>query len=603
MLAAGAAAATNTAAAVKTNASPRFVVRAYEIRGDTLLSTNTLMSIFAKRTGTNVALSDITQAASDLQMEYRNRGYPTVNVTIPPQQLTNGIVKIRVFQGRLSEILVTQNRYFSSNNVMRTLPSLRTNMILHSAIFQAELDRANANQDRQIYPRLEPGLEENTTALRLTVNDRLPLHAKVDFNNQSSPGTPELRLNTSVSYQNLWQLEHSVGVQYSFSPESYKTGELWNFYDQPLVANYSAFYRLPLGNPEAVAQTVATQPENFGYDEASRKFRLPPASGRPELNFYASRSTIDTGLETTPPDTLLQTTSRTITKYDEQEDLTVNEDLGFRFSDPLRPFQGVSPVLSFGFDYKHYNVVSSKTYVYTFTEILHHSPGDAGYTQVGNLLSPVAPTEQGMCYAPISPRLDLSRPDRYGITTFGLGISANTWYSGSASNLQSISRSATSSGHWVILNPSLSRDLIVYTNWVLSLRADGQWASEPLISNEQFGVGGLAGVRGYHEGEVFGDTGWRITLEQKTPTCLIGMAYAKHPLRVRGSVYMDYGEVYLLDPQGRQDRTRLWGTGFGGIATIGATWEARLLFSWPLLSAGTVLADQPRLDFSLSAQF
>ena len=95
---------------------------AYEIRGDTLLSTNTLMSIFAKRTGTNVALSDITQAASDLQMEYRNRGYPTVKVTIPPQQLTNGIVKIRVFEGRLSEILVTQNRYFSSNNVMRALP-------------------------------------------------------------------------------------------------------------------------------------------------------------------------------------------------------------------------------------------------------------------------------------------------------------------------------------------------------------------------------------------------------------------------------------------------------------------------------------------------
>ena len=42
-----------------------------------------------------------------------------MNVTIPPQQLTNGIVKIRVFQGRLAEILVTQNHYFSSNNVMR----------------------------------------------------------------------------------------------------------------------------------------------------------------------------------------------------------------------------------------------------------------------------------------------------------------------------------------------------------------------------------------------------------------------------------------------------------------------------------------------------
>jgi hypothetical protein len=66
---------------------------------------------------------------------------------------------------------------------------------------------------------------------------------------------------------------------------------------------------------------------------------------------------------------------------------------------------------------------------------------------------------------------------------------------------------------------------------------------------------------------------------------------------------MEYGDVYLLDPQGRPSRTPLWGTGFGGVASIGATWEARLLFSWPLLTAGTAQAYQPHFNFSLSAQF
>ncbi len=328
ILAAAAARATNAPAVVKTNAEPRFTVRAYEIRGDTLLSDDTLMSIFAKRTGTNVALSDITQAASELQMEYRNRGYPTVNVTIPPQKLTNDIVKIRVFQGRLSEILVAGNHYFSSNNVMRALPSLHTNIILSSALFQAELDRANANQDRQIYPQLEPGLQENTTVLDLQVKDRLPLHAKVELNNQNSPGTPDLRVNTSVSYQNLWELEHSVGVQYSFSPESYKSGDSWNFYDRPLVANYGAFYRMPLGSPESVVEAVAAQPSNFGYDEASHKFRLPAPSGRPELNLYASRSSIDTGLATLLDETLYNTNGNSLTRQDVQQDITINSVLG-----------------------------------------------------------------------------------------------------------------------------------------------------------------------------------------------------------------------------------------------------------------------------------
>jgi hypothetical protein len=81
------------------------------------------------------------------------------------------------------------------------------------------------------------------------------------------------------------------------------------------------------------------------------------------------------------------------------------------------------------------------------------------------------------------------------------------------------------------------------------------------------------------------------------------MVYPGHYLTVRGTVYMDYGEAILLDPQGRPPRTELWGTGFGGVATVGATWEARFLFSLPLLSAGSIEAYQPRMDFSLSAQF
>ena len=77
---------------------------------------------------------------------------------------------------------------------------------------------------------------------------------------------------------------------------------------------------------------------------------------------------------------------------------------------------------------------------------------------------------------------------------------------------------------------------------MLSLRADGQWANEPLISNEQFGAGGVASVRGYQEGQVFGDTGCGMFLaEQKdAPTHHgAGPTGRIHSL-IRGSVYMDY---------------------------------------------------------------
>ena len=613
-LSAPATTAANTSAArakatgpATSNAPPGVVVRAYEITGDTLLSTNTLMSIFAKHTGTNVGIGDIMQAASDLQLEYRNRGYPTVSVTLPQQQLTNGIVKIRVFQGRLSDIIVYRNHYFSSNNVMRALPSLRPGMILTSPIFQAELDRANANQDRQIYPEIEPGDRPNTTRLRLEVHDQLPLHGKVEFNNQSSPGTPELRLNTSAVYNNLWQFEHSVGVQYSFTPEAYKTGDQWNFYDLPLVANYSAFYRLPLGNPDAIAGAVAGKPGSFGYDEASRQFRLPPPSGVPEFNVYASRSTIDTGLEVLNQQIIYDVPGvRQVSREDVQQDITINEALGFRVSAPLPQFDRWRSTWSAGFDYKAYELDSRKTNIFTFTEITVNEDGTVNPPIVSTVASPVPTTIQTVDYLPLSLRWDGSRSDKYGSTTFGLGFNANflgSLFSNSEPNFQRAARSREATGYYQILSGSLLRDQVLFKDWRLGVRLDGQWANQPLISNEQYGIGGLGGARGYREGELFGDTGWRVTSEFKTPPQVIGLVYGKNPLVVRGSIFMDYAEAYLLDPQGRNPRLPLWGTGFGAAATVGPHFEARLLCGWPLISTATTEAYQPRLDFSLSTQF
>jgi hemolysin activation/secretion protein len=590
----------------KTNALSGFLVRGYEISGDTLLSTKTLMSIFAKRTGTNVTVGEIVQAAADLQLEYRDRGYPTVAVSLPQQQITNGYVKIRVFEGTLADIKVANNHFFSSNNIMRALPSLHTNILLRGPVFQAELDRANLNQDRQIYGEMQPGPTPDSTDLILNVKDRLPLHAKVELNNQSSPGTPELRVNSSATYNNLWQREHSIGVQYSFSPQSFKPKDSWNFYDLPLVANYSAFYRLPLSSVEDVQDSITVAPGNFGYDEASRKFRLPPGSGRTELNVYASRSTIDTGLEQFPAEQIYNVPGvRQVFRQDVQDDITVNNALGFRLSLPLRQVAGWQSTFSAGFDYKTYDLTSGKTNVFNFTEITLNSFGQPNPPVVSSVFSPVPQTTRSVQYLPFSIRWDGSRPDKYGATSLGLGYSPNIFgpYFSGANQFQSAAGSTKADGYYHIFTPSLTRDQVLYKDWRLLVRLDGQWANQPLISNEQFGIGGVNGVRGYREGEIFSDTGWRITSEIKSPAHIVGIAYGKNPLLVRGSLFMDYARGYLLDPNGRPDHASLWGTGFGAVATVSPHWEARFLFSWPLDSTVLSESGQPRFDFGLSVQF
>ena len=241
---------------------------------------------------------------------------------------------------------VRQAKEDSVANVRRALPGLSTNQLLNSKLFQGELDQANANRDLQIYPRIQPGPEPGTTALVLDVKDRLPLHGRFELNNQSTPGTPNLRGNGSVQYNNLWDREHSVGLQYTFAMEQMKQQNDMptRWFDEPLIANYSAYYRMPLGEPVSLPALVESNPGRFGYDEATRQFRLPPSSGRSELNFFASRSTTDTGIKlgarkqvAKPPFAIFS--------QDSGEDLTTTEGFGARWSKPLQEWNGVRSIL------------------------------------------------------------------------------------------------------------------------------------------------------------------------------------------------------------------------------------------------------------------
>jgi hemolysin activation/secretion protein len=585
---------------------PFFQVKGYELEGNTLLSKEVTDLIFEPYEGTNVTFDVIRQALGDLRMVYIDHGFPTVSIGLPQQTLTNGIVKVRVIEGKISAITVANAGavYFSSNNVMRALPSLRPGILLTNPIFQAELDRANANQDRQIYPQIEPGVEEGTTALRLVVKDQLPLHAKIELNNQSTPGTPDLRINTSAAYNNLWQREHSLGLQYSFTPEVYKGGNQWDLYDKPLVANYSGFYRLPLGDPESVADIVAAKPGTFGYNEVTRRFDLPPPSGRPEINIYASRSTIDTGLQNSPEEILFNVPGvREVTRRDTQQDITKNEAIGFRLTQPLPDAGPWHLSWSPGADYKIYELNSFKTNVFAFTDVRVDSSGHPTATNTTDVPSPVPATFRRLEYLPVALHFDANERDAFGTTAFGIGVSVNAWHSGPLRVIENLSTNSHASGHWVTLTPSLTRDIIIHTNWTLSLHAEGQWASEPLISNEQFGEGGVSNIRGYQEGEVFGDTGWRANVELKTPGEVIGMAYGKQPLILRGSIYTDYGQAFSLNSDFHTPSVALWGIGFGTVMSVGSHWEARLLFSWPMLSTTITRAGEPRFNFGLTSQF
>jgi len=578
--------------AAETNSTPATApakglnVTGYHIEGNTVLPPENF-GMLSNYTGTNLDFPRLREGLVKLQLRYHDLGYPTISVTLPPQKLTNGMVKVKIVEGRLSKINITGNTHFSEANIRRALPSLTTNILINTKWFQPELDAANANRDRQIYPVISPGPDPGTTELTLKVKDRLPLHGRIEVNDKSSPGTPLLRGDLAMQYANLWQLEHQIGFDYNASPQSYKSDEnTVSFLDRPMVASYSAFYRLPLGFGKSYREKLEQEPVNFGYDEISHKFNLPPPSGHPDLTLYASRSTSDTPLQNGAVTSVFTNTLADISSQYTQHTFTENNNAGAKLTLPLPEHFGVKSSLQLGVDFKTY---SSKLYSTNLTFFDLYALDQFGHPVLvtNETLHLPAQYNQSLYYLPLSLGWAGTRVDKYGF--FAFNWSQNFFLAplaSSRSDFQGVAGVTGAGGNYTTLNAGLTRQQN-FGEWSATLHTDGQWASAPLISNEQFGLGGTAGVRGFQEGEAYGDNGWRVMFDLRTPPVIVGnfpTADGEVPAQLRADVFMDYGQVYLLDRTGN-DQLAQWGTGIGFFLTAGEHFDARLTLAWALTDA------------------
>ena len=597
---------------VTTNAVPKgFKVKKYLVSGNSILPPEKIGTILTNTPaafGTNVTFNDIRTALGDLQMAYRERGFVTVSVGLPPQKLTNDTVKINVTEGRLAAITVKGNNHFSTENVRRALPSLHTNMLLNSHVFQRELDKANANRDRQIYPVIGPGLEPGTSELTLKVKDRFPLHARVEMDNSGPPGTPENRVSFNTQYGNLWNLEHQIGLQYGFSPVNFSDSKIYYFspLDYPLVANYSAYYRLPLGPVRSIQQQVDNSQGHFGYNEITHQFQMPPPSGRPELTFYASRSRSDTGVQFGAATTVVSTPLLTIVSQDSGQNFVLNEGLGTKFTLPLPAVGRLSSSAALGFDFKRYQQLSFNTNNFFATTLITNSDGTVNAIK-STVASPQPARLGEVQYFPLNIGISGSLPDSGGTTFFNAQANWNLFTVGKISK---VAYTTNAPDNYLNVQAGLSREQRLYKDWTVLLRADGQWSRDPLLDNERFTMGGVAGVRGFSDGAAHGDAGWRMSVEPRTPMVNIGMVDGDIPFWVRGSVFLDYGQLFAFKPAaGVPGELEFMGAGFGMTANIGSHLDARLALAWPIINpfpksvVNSFGGDGLHVYFAVGAQF
>src|SRR5690348_14119599 len=93
---------------------PRFDIERFEITGNTILPAAEVDRLVSPFTGKSKDFADIQRALERLEQAFRDRGFGVVQVLLPEQDITRGVVQFRVLQPRIGKVTIEGNTTFDS---------------------------------------------------------------------------------------------------------------------------------------------------------------------------------------------------------------------------------------------------------------------------------------------------------------------------------------------------------------------------------------------------------------------------------------------------------------------------------------------------------
>jgi hemolysin activation/secretion protein len=466
-----------------------FDILEYDVEGNTRLTQLEIERAVYPHLGEKKTVKDVEAARKALETKYHDRGYLTVLVNIPEQKVAGGHVRLKVIEAPVGKLNIVGAHYYSEGVLRANVPELAVDKVPDFNEVQSELTVINRSADHHVTPILKASDTPGRVDVDLQVQDDLPLHGSVEVNDYYAINTTHLRTIGQLHYDNLFQRDQSISIQYQTAPQ-----------DQDNAIVYSLSYVIPFPSGRVLAL--------YGVHSNSN---VAAVGG---INVIGN-----------------------------------GDIVGARY---IVPLPGNGPTfyhnLTAGIDYKNFKqdvtLAGADTSIDTPIEYMPLTL-DYSVTWLGQS-TPAAP---GAAAKPFS---NTTLDTTVTFTFSGIGSSNETFDQ----------KRYSSNSTFLIVHPSLSRLQPLLWGWSIDGKLEGQWASEALISNEQFGAGGIDSVRGYDESERLGDEGMRESLELRTPPLLAGLSP-----RIEKSYLLCFGEAAQLritnaEP-GNPDFYHLLSTGVG----------------------------------------
>jgi len=190
----------------------------FEFEGNTAFSDRELAEVTQQFAGREITFAELIAAEAAVTQKYVAAGYINSGAVIPANQSfprEGGVVKIRIVEGGLDEIVITGNRRLNSNYVRSRLERATRRPLNRDRLLEAlqllQLDPLIGN----ISAELQAGSRPENSRLEVRVKEADSFSAEVFADNNRSPSVGSFRRGVRINQANLLGLGDGLEVSYA----------------------------------------------------------------------------------------------------------------------------------------------------------------------------------------------------------------------------------------------------------------------------------------------------------------------------------------------------------------------------------------------------
>lgn len=206
-----------------TDSGAQVIVQAFQIQGNTLISTADLQAVLSPWLNQKLGFADLQKAAEALAAEYRRRGW-LARAQLPAQDVSQGVVIIDIIEGKLGEVRIDDDGKTLRTDRAMVSETMTARQKPGTPLSLDHLERStnilNDTPGLAVTTILTPGKDKGESDAVVKVQDKPLFSGSVALDNQGARSTGSDKLTFSGNFDNPLGLGDQIATNANSSDGS-----------------------------------------------------------------------------------------------------------------------------------------------------------------------------------------------------------------------------------------------------------------------------------------------------------------------------------------------------------------------------------------------